>query len=48
VIVEYKKFGGKKIEKGGKEGRQINMEDCHPESRGDGRQPFSAPLLRKY
>jgi len=47
VMVEYERFREKKVEKGGREERRINMEDCHPESQGDGGQPFSASLLRK-
>ena len=29
-MVKYTRFGGKKMEKGGREGRRVNMEDCHP------------------
>ena len=48
VVVEYERFGGKKMEKGGREeGKTNKYEDYHPESRGDGGQPFSAPFLRK-
>jgi hypothetical protein len=45
VIVKYRRFGGKKT--GRREGRQINIEDCHPKSQGDRGQPFSAPFLKK-
>ena len=31
VMVEYGRFGGKKVEKEGREGRRINIEDCYPE-----------------
>jgi hypothetical protein len=50
VIVKYKRFGGKRIEKGGRErGRQdgrINVRATILELRGDGDrgEPFSAPL----
>jgi hypothetical protein len=32
VILEFRRFGGKRIEKGGREGRRMNIEDCYPES----------------
>jgi hypothetical protein len=49
-MVEHERFGGKRMEKGGRErGRQdgrINMRAAILESRGDGDggEPFSAPL----
>jgi len=44
VMVEYGRFGGKKVEKEGREGRRINIEDCYPEYLGDGGQPFLLPF----
>jgi hypothetical protein len=43
-MVEYGRFGGKKVEKEGREVRRINIEDCYPEYLGDGGQPFLLPF----
>ena len=49
MVVEYKKFGGKKTEKGGRErGKTNKYEDCHPESQGDGGQPFSESINEDF
>ena len=50
VMVEYERFGGKRMEKGGREAGWTNKyEGSHLESRGDGDggEPFSAPLHPK-
>jgi hypothetical protein len=42
-MVKHLRFRGKKM----RERREDKYEDSHLESQGDGRQPFSAPLLSK-
>jgi len=42
-MVEYERVGGKKMEKGEREGRRINMRTAILSLRGDGGQPFLLP-----
>jgi hypothetical protein len=48
VIVECKRFGGKKVEKEGREvGWTNKYEGCHLESRGDEGSRFLLPSILK-